>query len=114
MSDTIVQSPVEASAGPIDRDELVALLRGHSGEIRKLGVVSLAIFGSRARGDARSDSDLDVLIGDDPSRPFTLYELVRVERLLERLTGLGVHVSTRDGFHPRGLQRVLKEAVSVL
>jgi predicted nucleotidyltransferase len=114
MSDTIEQSQTKASVQPLDRDALVALLQDHASEIRDLGVASLAIFGSRARGDQRGDSDLDVLVGDDPSRPFTLYELVRVERLLERLTGLDVHVSTRDGFRADRLQRVLKDAVSVL
>jgi predicted nucleotidyltransferase len=68
---------------------------------------------SRARGDERRDSDLDVLIEYDPQQPFTLYDLVRVERLLERLTGLDVHVSTHDGFRSHRLHRVLKDAVSV-
>jgi hypothetical protein len=39
--------------------------------------------------------------------------LVRLERLLERLTGLDVHVATRDGFSPRQLARVVKGAVGV-
>ncbi len=112
MSDTIEQS--EALAPPVRRDALLAHLRSHAGEVRQLGVVSLAIFGSRARGDQHEDSDLDILIDYDAERPFTLYDLVRVERLLERITGLDVHVSTRDGFRPQGLQRVLKDAVSVL
>lgn len=96
------------------RADLVARLREHADEIREQGIVSLAIFGSRARGDERPDSDLDVLVAYDPEHPFTLYDLVRVERLLEDLTGLDVHVSTRDGFRPQRLDRVLKDAISVL
>jgi predicted nucleotidyltransferase len=96
------------------RADLVARLRAHTDEIRQHGIVSLAIFGSRARGDERPGSDLDVLVAYDPERPFTLYDLVRVERLLEDLTGLDVHVSTRDGFCPHRLDRVLKDAISVL
>lgn len=104
------RTPVRAKS----RDALVAELRAHASEIRGQGIISLAIFGSRARGEERPDSDLDVLIAYDPQRPFTLYDLVRTERLLEDLTGLDVDLSTRDGFPPHQLGRVLKEAVSVL
>ena len=34
------------------------------------GITSLAIFGSRSRGDARQDSDLDVLIETATHHPF--------------------------------------------
>jgi uncharacterized protein len=102
------------ATGPARAEDLVARLRAHAAEIRAQGVVSLDIFGSRARGEARSDSDLDVLIAYEPARPFTLYELVRIERMLEGLTGLDVHVATRDGFPPRQLDRILENAVNVL
>jgi predicted nucleotidyltransferase len=114
MSDTIDDARTDTRAPPGDLAALVARLRAHAHELREQGVVSLVIFGSRARGDARHDSDLDVLITYDPARPFTLYDLVRVERLLERITRLGAHVSTRDGFPPGHLSRLLKDAVSVL
>ena len=110
MSHTIAR----AGVGAPTRADLVAQLRAHADEIREQGIVSLAIFGSRARGDERPDSDLDVLVAHDPERLVHPYDLVRVERLLESLTGLDVHVSTRDGFPPQRLGRVLKDAISVL
>lgn len=113
MSDTIEQTTAGASTRVEDLAALVARLRAHAAEIREHGVVSLDVFGSRARGQGRSDSDLDVLVTYDPAHPFTLYDLVRIERLLERLTGLDVHVATRDGFPPHQLDRVLKDAVGV-
>ena len=114
MSDTIAQGSIKSPARAKQRAALVALLRTHAAEIREQGIVSLAIFGSRARGDEHPDSDLDILVAYDPDRPFTLYDLVRIERRLESLTGLKVHLSTRDGFRPHRLRRVLKDAVSVL
>ncbi len=114
MPDTIQKHTARRAAGAAQREALVARLRAHADELRERGIVSLSIFGSRARGEGRPDSDLDVLIAYDPQRPFTLYDLVRTERLLEDLTGLDVHISTRDGFPPHQLGRVLKEAVSVL
>jgi predicted nucleotidyltransferase len=113
MSQWIEQGSTEEGRHD-DAAALVARLCAHADEIRAQGIVSLAIFGSRACGDERPDSDLDVLVAYDPNRPFTLYDLVRVEHLLEELTGLDVHVSTRDGFRPHRLDRVLKDAVSVL
>ena len=113
MSETLEQSGARTPTQATDRVALVTQLRSHASEIREEGIVSLAIFGSRARSDERGDSDLDVLVAYDPERPFTLYDLVRVERLLEGLTGLNVHVATRDGFPPHQLRRVLEDAVSV-
>jgi len=108
MPQAITQPAVET------RVALISRLRAHAAEIREHGIVALAIFGSRARGEERPDSDVDVLVSYDPDRTVTLYDLVRVERLLEDLTGLDVHVSTRDGFPPHQLSRLLKEAVNVL
>jgi hypothetical protein len=113
MSDAI-ERKTKRPARVKHREAIVTRLRAHASEIRDQGIVSLSIFGSRARGEERPGSDLDVLIAYDPQRPFTLYDLVRTERLLEDLTGLDVHVSTRDGFPLHQLNRVLKEAVSVL
>jgi predicted nucleotidyltransferase len=52
------------------RDDVIATLRAHESELRAAGVVSLAVFGSVARGDERPGSDVDVILrlSDDPSR----------------------------------------------
>jgi predicted nucleotidyltransferase len=114
MVDTSEQQRTRQRRSSTNRSAIVAELKAHASEIRKQGVTSLALFGSRARGDERHDSDLDVLIGYDSERPFTLYDLVRVERLLQDLTGLEVHVATRDAFRTHRLHRVLRDAVDVL
>ena len=54
----------------VNCDELVAALRRHGAELQRLGVTSLSIFGSPARGDHRPDSDLDILIDYDLARNF--------------------------------------------
>jgi predicted nucleotidyltransferase len=41
---------------------VVTTLRAHEHELREAGVVSLAVFGSVARGEADDGSDVDVLI----------------------------------------------------
>lgn len=44
------------------QDEIIAKLRAHELELRAAGVARLALFGSAARGEERTDSDIDVVI----------------------------------------------------
>jgi predicted nucleotidyltransferase len=46
----------------LTRERVAALLAAHAGELRALGVLSLDLFGSVARGEARPDSDVDLLV----------------------------------------------------
>ena len=53
----------------MDKQTAIARLKAHEAELRAMGVVSLSLFGSTARGDARSDSDVDVAVTiDDAAR----------------------------------------------
>jgi predicted nucleotidyltransferase len=96
-----------------DLASVVATLKANAAELRKAGVTAMVLFGSRVRGDARPDSDLDVMIDYDTTRPFTLYDLLDVQDVLERLTLLKAHVVTRDGFRPDRLRRVMENSISV-
>jgi predicted nucleotidyltransferase len=96
-----------------DLASVVATLKANSAELRQAGVTAMVLFGSRVRGDARPDSDLDVMIDYDTTRPFTLYDLLDVQDVLERLTLLKAHVVTRDGFRPDRLRRVMENSISV-
>jgi uncharacterized protein len=49
------------------RDEIIATLKAREAEFRAKGVVRLALFGSRVRGDHRPDSDLDLIVDIDPT-----------------------------------------------
>jgi len=53
-----------SNRGPTNsRDSLIALIREQLPELEKqFNVADLAIFGSTARGQAREDSDVDVLV----------------------------------------------------
>jgi predicted nucleotidyltransferase len=46
----------------MDRDTALAIVRRHEAEFRQLGIVSLSLFGSTARGEADLNSDVDVVV----------------------------------------------------
>ena len=64
---------------------------------RKNDIVFMAIFGSYARGDQTSKSDVDVVVEFDEKSAKTLLDLVRVEeeltKIFKRRVGLGIFSS---------------------
>jgi uncharacterized protein len=74
----------------------------------KHGARNVRIFGSVARGEARSDSDVDFLVDMEPGR--TLFDVGGLLMDLRELLGLDVDVVTEQGLKPRIRNRVLKEA----
>lgn len=77
------------------------------------GVEFAAIFGSRARGDNKSDSDLDILIRfkkDDKS----LLDLIHIENLLSDEFGVKVDLVTEGGMSPYVKPYILKDLKVIL
>ncbi len=70
--------------------------------VRRIGV-----FGSVARGDARPDSDVDVLV--DFTDEGDLFDLVAVKRLLQDALGCSVDVVPAGGLKPDVRDAVLKD-----
>ena len=95
------------------RDEIIAKIRSSATALRAEGVTKLAIFGSRAREDAKNDSDLDILIDVDPQAKFSLLDLIGVEHIIEDATGLRAQATMRRSLDPRMAQRIADDIVEV-
>jgi len=60
------------------------------------GVAHAALFGSRARGDARPDSDTDIMIEIDPDARLTLFDYAGLKEDIASLFDGPVDVVNRD------------------
>jgi uncharacterized protein len=96
----------------LTRDETIDKLKETAPALHAKGLTRLAIFGSRARGDAREDSDLDVLIGVDDTK-FKGLDLVRVEDIVNQATGLHTQAETRRSIEPRFAKRIADDLIEV-
>lgn len=93
------------------RDAILKKLRAHSAELKVQGVVHAALFGSVARGDDQTESDIDVLVDLDRTRIRTVYDYVGVRHALEDLLGRPVDVVNRATMSPRMKDRVEGDAI---
>jgi len=97
----------------IPLDAIVAKIRKLQPEIMALGVTRLAVFGSRARGDARTDRDLDILVDTTPHGQMPSFDLFKVQHLIEDTTGITTQISIRNLLKPRMAERISDDLVEV-
>jgi uncharacterized protein len=97
----------------ITLEEILAKLRELLPALKAEGVTKLAIFGSRARGDARADSDLDVLVETTPRGASPSFDLFKVLHLIEATTGLRVQISERELLKSRVAERIADDLIEV-
>jgi uncharacterized protein len=84
------------------------ILRSHQAELREAGVKSLKLFGSVARGEAGSKSDIDILV--EFSRPIGLLAFVGLKHRLDELLGRPVDLVTPDALKSSLREGILNEA----
>jgi predicted nucleotidyltransferase len=68
--------------------------------LRERGVTHAALFGSRARGDNRPNSDTDIIIDLDPEMEMSVYDYEGLKRYIASLLDGRVDVVKRDVLKP--------------
>lgn len=95
----------------MDREQVIATLRGHENDLRTAGVIRLSVFGSTARGDHGPESDVDLLAVFDDTRRLSLLDVAGIERQLSEMLGRAVELVEERTLKPRVRRNVEAEAV---
>jgi uncharacterized protein len=110
-------SPSEDSCGNVstmNRATLIEILRTYDAALRENGATALFIFGSRAVGTERPDSDLDLFIDYDPERKIpNIFRLMQIEEEISEALGIPVTITTRNALHPLMKNGIERQAVRV-
>jgi uncharacterized protein len=97
----------------MQREEVIARLKPRQTELNRAGVVSLAVFGSVARGDAGASSDVDLMAEFDEARRLSLLELVGLQNRLTEIIGSRVDLADRRNLKEFVKPNAEREAVVV-
>lgn len=96
------------------RDEAIDRLKAAEAELKRRGVAHAGVFGSLARGEARPDSDIDVVIRFAPEASVTLWDYAGLKRRVAqvlRTSSRRVDVIDLDGMSAYVRPQVERDAV---
>ena len=98
----------------MDQATLIEVLKRYDAALRGNGATGLFIFGSRALGIERPDSDLDLFIDYEPDTKIpNIFRLMQIEQQISDALGIPVTITTRDALHPLMRESIERDAVRV-
>ncbi len=95
----------------MNRSDILELVQSHQNHLQQLGVRSLDIFGSVARDQATSQSDVDILVELDESTGF--FEFFQIKHYLEDLLQRPVDLGTIDALKENLREPILEDVIHV-
>ena len=93
------------------RRSVITRIRKHSAQLEKLGVKSVSIFGSVARGEERHGSDVEILVEFRGRATFDRY--MDTKFYLEDLLGCKVDLVTPKAIKPRMKPYIMQDLIHV-
>ncbi len=95
----------------VHRQQIIERLTAQQPTLRNLGIASLRLFGSAARGEAASGSDADFLVRFQDAPTFDRF--MDLKQLLEDTLGVQVDLVTEDALRPSMRKTVERDAIRV-
>lgn len=103
---------IERYNSDMEQDIVLEILKQKNAELtNQFSVKSLLLFGSVARNDSTSASDVDLLV--EFNRPVGYFGLFALQDYLENLLGCPVDLGTPDSLKPYIKERVMRELIRV-
>lgn len=93
------------------RQTVISRIRKHRAQLEKLGVRSLSLFGSVARGEEHPNSDVDILVEFRGKATFDRY--MDTKFYLEELLGRKVDLVTPKAIKPLMKPYIMQDLVHV-
>ena len=95
----------------MDKRDIIGRLRQHAAAPKSQGVAHAALFGSRARGDNRPYSDIDILVEIAPDVRMDVFGYIGIVHSIEDLFPIRVDVSNRIALKPHVRPSAEREAL---
>jgi predicted nucleotidyltransferase len=110
-SNLLEQRAILAQNMGMDKRFVIQELRRHEQELKAAGILHLRLFGSVARDEASSISDVDLLADFDQSKRITLITVVSLQSRLSNMLGARVDLSSTDWMRDPVKSTAIGEAV---
>jgi uncharacterized protein len=92
---------------------MLARLKSFEPELRAQGICGLYLFGSQARGDAKVQSDIDLMFDIAADVRFSLFDQARISRKLSEALHANVDFVPRRSLHPLVKAKAEAERIAV-
>jgi uncharacterized protein len=97
----------------MNKSVVLATLRANESRLREMGLTSLSIFGSTARGEEGPTSDVDLAATFDRSKKVGIFKYAAISGALEDLLGVPVDLVGEPARKPRMQQEIDRDRLHV-
>ena len=92
-------------------DQILETLKKQADALKARGIAHASVFGSTARQDTHAQSDIDIVIDLDATKPINVFDYAAIKEEIAEMVGGNVDVVTWEGLKAPIRARVENEAV---